>query len=84
MSFPVDWVMIYSIMETEMELQYTYRQEKDVWFLGYLNDYPEHWTQGKTITELEEMLAGLYELGQEEHPKVIPERKVEELVLNMV
>jgi predicted RNase H-like HicB family nuclease len=58
-----------------MELQYTYWQEKDGWFLGYLNDYPEHWTQGKTISELEEMLADLYELEQEEHPKIIPERK---------
>jgi predicted RNase H-like HicB family nuclease len=58
-----------------MELQYTYWQEKDGWFLGYLNDYPDHWTQGKTVKELEEMLADLYELGQEEQPRIIPERK---------
>ncbi|GMO58659.1 MAG: hypothetical protein Ta2A_04300 [Treponemataceae bacterium] len=49
-----------------MQLQYTYWQENDGWYLGYLNDYPEHWTQGKTICELEEMLADLYELQQEE------------------
>jgi len=65
-----------------MELQYTYWQEKDGRFLGYLNDYPEHWTQGKTITEFEEMLADLYELEQEDHPKGIPERKVGKLVLS--
>jgi predicted RNase H-like HicB family nuclease len=70
-------------MEAEMELQYTYWQEKDGWFLGYLNDYPEHWTQGKTVAELEEMLLDLYELEQEDHPKIIPERKVGKLVLNL-
>jgi predicted RNase H-like HicB family nuclease len=48
-----------------MNLQYTYWQEKDGWFLGYLNDYPSHWTQGKTLEELEEMLADLYKLEQE-------------------
>jgi predicted RNase H-like HicB family nuclease len=70
-------------MGAGMELQYTYWQEKDGWFLGYLNDYPEHWTQGKTITELEEMLTDLYELEQEDHPKAIPERKIGKLVLNV-
>jgi len=66
-----------------MELQYTYWQEKDGWFLGYLNDYPEHWTQGKTIAELEEMLTDLYELEQEGNPKAIPERKIGKLILNV-
>ena len=68
----------------KMELQYTYWQEKDGWFLGYLNDYPDHWTQGKTIAELEEMLADLYELEQEERPRAIPERKTGKLVLSSV
>ena len=65
-----------------MELQYTYWQEKDGWFLGYLNDYPGHWTQGETIEELEEMLADLYELEQEEQPQIIPERRIGKLVLS--
>jgi len=56
--------------------------EKDGWFWGYLNDYPDHWTQGKTIKELEEMLADLYELEQEEQPKIIPERRIRKLVLS--
>ena len=64
-----------------MELEYTYWQEKDGWFLGYLNDYPDRWTQGKTVAELEEMLADLYELGQEDSPKSIPERRIGKLVL---
>ena len=49
-----------------MELDYTYWQEPDGWLLGYLNIWPEHWTQGKTIPELEEMLADLYEFYKEE------------------
>ena len=66
-----------------MKLEYTFWQEKDGWFLGYLNDYPSNWTQGKTIKELEEMLADLYELEQEEHPKNIPERKTGTLNLSI-
>jgi len=57
-----------------MRLEYTYWKDGN-WFLGYLNDYPGHWTQGKTLAELEEMLADLYEIQQEEEPKPIPERK---------
>jgi predicted RNase H-like HicB family nuclease len=60
-------------MKVKMELQYTYWQEKDGWFLGYLNDYPNRRTQGKNIEELEEMLADLYELEQDEDLRVIPE-----------
>ena len=66
-----------------MKLEYTFWQEKDGWFLGYLNDYPSHWTKGKTIKELEEMLADLYELEQEETPKIIPERKTGTLNLSI-
>ena len=49
-----------------MELEYTYWQSKDGWFVGYLNIWPEHYTQGKDITELEEMLSDLYEFYKEE------------------
>ncbi|GHV31997.1 hypothetical protein AGMMS4952_21620 [Spirochaetia bacterium] len=62
-----------------MELQYTYWQEKDGWYLGYLNDWPDHWTQGKDIPELEEMLMDLYEIQQEEDPREIPARKIGKL-----
>jgi predicted RNase H-like HicB family nuclease len=65
-----------------MELDYTYWQEKDGWYLGYLNAYPDHWTQGMTISELEEMLRDLYELAQEEDPQEIPVRHVGKLVLH--
>jgi len=49
-----------------MELTYTYWEGENGWLLGYLNDYPEQWTQGKNIPELEEMLIDIYENFQEE------------------
>jgi predicted RNase H-like HicB family nuclease len=64
-----------------MELEYTYWQEKDGWYLGYLNDWPDHWTQGKSIQELEIMLADLYELQQSEAPRQIPEKKIGKLLV---
>jgi len=42
-----------------MNLEYTYWKAKDGWFVGYLNIWPEHLTQGKDVPELEEMLADL-------------------------
>ena len=49
-----------------MELQYTYWKGKNGWFVGYLNIWPDHLTQGKTIADLEEMLADLYLFYKEE------------------
>ena len=47
-----------------MELSYTY--EKGVRFLvGYLDDYPEHPTQGEDIQDLEENLKEIYNLIQD-------------------
>ncbi len=49
-----------------MDLSYTYWEGESDWLVGYLNDYPEQWTQGKDIAELEEMLLDLYINIQEE------------------
>ncbi|GHV90646.1 hypothetical protein AGMMS50268_11490 [Spirochaetia bacterium] len=49
-----------------MELQYTYWQEKDGWYIGYFDDFPDHPTQGETLEELEFMLKDLYELMEQE------------------
>jgi predicted RNase H-like HicB family nuclease len=49
-----------------MKLDYTYWKTSDGWLVGYLNCWPEHLTQGKTIKELEEMLADLYEFYKED------------------
>jgi predicted RNase H-like HicB family nuclease len=73
--------VILNVKEIEMELDYTYWQEKDGWYLGYLNTYPDRWTQGKTIRELEEMLRDLYELAQEEEPQSTPDRHIGKLAV---
>jgi len=40
--------------------KYVYWQEGDVW-IGYLEEYPDYWTQGTSLDELEENLRDLYE-----------------------
>lgn len=40
----------------------TYWKETDGKYLGYLNDYPDHWTQGKDLEDLKVQLRDLYEL----------------------
>jgi hypothetical protein len=39
--------------------KYVYWQDEDVW-LGYLERYPDYWTQGETVKELEENLRDIY------------------------
>jgi predicted RNase H-like HicB family nuclease len=58
-----------------MELEYTYWKSRDGWFIGCLNIWPDHLTQGKTIEELEEMLLDLYEFYREEQAEISTERK---------
>lgn len=41
------------------EVRYMYWQDEDMW-LGYLEDYPDYWTQGETIEELEDNLRDIY------------------------
>jgi predicted RNase H-like HicB family nuclease len=36
-----------------------YWQEEDGW-LGYLQEYPDYWTQGETLEDLKEHLKDLY------------------------
>jgi predicted RNase H-like HicB family nuclease len=40
-------------------VKYVYWQEDDAW-LGYLEDYPDYWTQGATLDDLIEHLKDLY------------------------
>ena len=56
--------------------KYIYWQDEDM-FLGYLEAYPDYWTQGETLAELEENLLDIYmELTSGTIPSV---RKVAEL-----
>jgi predicted RNase H-like HicB family nuclease len=40
-------------------IKYVYWQDEDMW-LGYLEEYPDYWTQGETLEELEENLRDIY------------------------
>jgi len=40
-------------------LKYVYWQENETW-LGYLEEYPDYWTQGESLDELIEHLKDLY------------------------
>ncbi|MEH2367094.1 MAG: hypothetical protein V7K75_11415 [Nostoc sp.] len=39
--------------------KYIYWQDDDMW-LGYLEEYPDYWTQGETEEELKENLLDIY------------------------
>jgi predicted RNase H-like HicB family nuclease len=55
-----------------------YWQEGEVW-LGYLQDYPDYWTQGETLDDLREHLKDLHQdLTSGQLPGI---RKVEEMVI---
>ena len=58
-----------------MELAYTYWEADDGLFVGFLNDYPDHLTQGHDLAELEEMLADVYQIRQEEEKSLAQKRK---------
>ena len=60
-----------------MRAKFTYWKESDNRYLGYLNDYPDHWTQGEDLDDLKEQLRDLYKMFQSEDIPGI--RKVEEL-----
>jgi hypothetical protein len=61
-----------------MELEYTYWQD-GVFFVGFLNDYPEDSTQGLSLAELEEALVEVYEIKQEEKKHLAEIRKTGKL-----
>ena len=42
-----------------MKQKYVYWQDEGVW-LGYLEDYPDYWTQGESEAELRENLVDIY------------------------
>lgn len=60
-----------------MKLQFTYWKEPDGMYLGYLNRFPEHWTQGTDLEDLKEHLIDLHQ--QFESEDLVGIRKVEEL-----
>jgi predicted RNase H-like HicB family nuclease len=58
--------------------RFTHWRDGNMW-LGYLEEYPDYWTQGETFEELQENLRDLYKDLSE---GLIPfARKSDELVL---
>jgi predicted RNase H-like HicB family nuclease len=56
------------------------RWEEDGAWLGYLQEYPDYWTQGETLDDLKEHLKDLY---QDLSAGLIPNaRKVDDLVIS--
>jgi predicted RNase H-like HicB family nuclease len=43
-----------------MAQKYTYWQDEEMW-LGYLEEFPDYWTQGVSEAELKENLTDLYQ-----------------------
>ena len=61
-----------------MTARYVYWQEDDMW-LGYLEEFPDYWTQGTSLEDLQEHLKDLYnDLASGAIPNV---RRIAELEL---
>ncbi|PSB13318.1 hypothetical protein C7B76_20260 [filamentous cyanobacterium CCP2] len=56
--------------------RYIYWQDENLW-LGYLEDYPDYWTQAETQQELQANLIDLY--NEVKHETAKSDRKVAEL-----
>jgi len=62
-----------------MKQRYIYWQDEDMW-LGYLEEFPDYWTQGETEEELKGNLIDIYkELTSDSVPNI---RKVAELEIS--
>jgi hypothetical protein len=62
-----------------LTVKYVYWEEDGGW-LGYLQDFPDYWTQGETLDDLKEHLRDLYrDLSGGQIPGI---RKVDDLVVS--
>jgi hypothetical protein len=61
-----------------MKTRFTYWKEPDGRYLGYLNSYPDHWTQGDNLQDLKEHLRDLHQtFSAEDIPGIRKEDKLE-------
>jgi predicted RNase H-like HicB family nuclease len=51
--------------------RYTYWQDEEMW-IGYLEEFPDYWTQGESEAELKENLADLF---QDLTSGIVPKKK---------
>jgi len=49
-----------------MKIKFTYWKAQEGGYLGYLNEYPDHWTQGETLDDLKDCLRDLQEMFSSE------------------
>ncbi|MFO7782660.1 MAG: type II toxin-antitoxin system HicB family antitoxin [Spirochaetia bacterium] len=62
-----------------MKVRYVYWQEGDHW-LGYLEEFPDYWTQGESLEDLKEHLRDLHDdLSNDRIPEV---RRTADLEVN--
>ena len=52
------------IILTNMKLNYTYEMD-GTFYVGYLDDYPEHPTQGETLEDFEGNLIDIFNMVQD-------------------
>ena len=59
-----------------MNLTYTYWDAKEGGYIGFINQFPDYWTQGDSIEELECMLSSLYDdiMQFDDIQSAVPER----------
>jgi predicted RNase H-like HicB family nuclease len=57
-----------------MDLSYTCWEAQEGGYIGFLNQYPDYWTQGESVEELEHMLASLYSDFMQFDDIPVPER----------
>jgi hypothetical protein len=43
-----------------MKVEFTWWQEPSGFLLGYLNEFPDYWTQGESLDDLKEHLLDLH------------------------
>ncbi len=61
-----------------MKTRFTYWIEADGKYLGYLNEFPDHWTQGESFPDLKDHLRDLHEtFSSEEIPGIRKEAELE-------
>ena len=61
-----------------MTTKITFWKEPDGRYLGYLNNHPDHWTQGEDLADLKEQLRDLSQMfSAEEVPGIREEEEME-------
>ncbi len=61
-----------------MTRRITFWKEADGRYLGYLNEYPDHWTQGDDLADLKERLRDLHQtFSAEDIPGIRKEEEIE-------